>query len=164
MAPSGCLAPDLGRAGGPELRFQRVVDLATGRLLGFEALLHWQDPVRGSISPQELLPWAEAHGHMAALNAWVLSEACTRAVRWASGIQLAVNCSVCQLQRHEVASSWPARPRGLRPRGRSPDRRGHRTFFAGPVAADEALALTRMGLPIFPLSDSHSRHLRRTPE
>src|SRR5471032_1290691 len=76
--------PDLGIDGEPELLFQPAVDLATGRLLGFEALLRWNDPVQGRISPKELIPWAEANGHMTALNGWVLSEACARAVSWRS--------------------------------------------------------------------------------
>ena len=50
--------PDLGIDGEPELLFQPAVDLATGRLLGFEALLRWNDPAQGRISPKELIPWA----------------------------------------------------------------------------------------------------------
>src|SRR5580700_7841879 len=97
--------PDLGIDGEPELLFQPAVDLATGRLLGFEALLRWNDPIQGRISPKELIPWAEANGHMTALNGWVLAEACARAVSWRSEIQLAVNCSVFQLRRNEAAAA-----------------------------------------------------------
>jgi len=97
--------PDLGIDGEPELLFQPAVDMATGRLLGFEALLRWNDPVQGRISPKELIPWAEANGYMTALNGWVLSEACAQAVRWRSEIQLAVNCSVFQLRRHEASAA-----------------------------------------------------------
>jgi EAL domain-containing protein (putative c-di-GMP-specific phosphodiesterase class I) len=97
--------PDLGLDGAPALMFQPAVDLATGRLLGFEALLRWSDPSGGSITPDALIPWAEAHGHMTALNAWVLSEACEQAARWPSDLQVAVNCSVFQLRRGEAASA-----------------------------------------------------------
>jgi EAL domain-containing protein (putative c-di-GMP-specific phosphodiesterase class I) len=96
---------DLGIAGEPELLFQPAVDLATGLLLGFEALLRWSDPVQGRISPTELIPWAETNGHMEALNRWVLSEACGQAAGWGSALQLAVNCSVFQLRRNEVAAA-----------------------------------------------------------
>jgi EAL domain-containing protein (putative c-di-GMP-specific phosphodiesterase class I) len=97
--------PDLDLDGAPTLMFQPAVDLATGRLLGFEALLRWRDPSGGSIAPDALIPWAEAHGFMEALNAWVLSEACAQAARWPSDLQIAVNCSVFQVRRGEAASA-----------------------------------------------------------
>jgi len=99
--------PDLGIDGDPELLFQPAVDLASGRLLGFEALLRLKRcvPVPGYISPNELIPCAEANGHMTAVNDWVLSEACSRAAGWRSEIQLAVNCSVFQLRRHEASAA-----------------------------------------------------------
>ncbi len=91
--------PDLERDGTPTLVFQPAVDLATGRLLGFEALLRWHDASGNEVPPQTLIPWAESHGHMNALNAWVLSEACAQATRWPGDLQLAVNCSTLQLHR-----------------------------------------------------------------
>jgi EAL domain-containing protein (putative c-di-GMP-specific phosphodiesterase class I) len=102
--------PDLGIDGEPELLFQPAVDLATGRLLGFEALLRLRRcvPVPGYISPNELIPCAEANGHMKAVNDWVLSEACSKAAAWRPEIQLAVNCSVFQLRRHEASASAAA--------------------------------------------------------
>jgi EAL domain-containing protein (putative c-di-GMP-specific phosphodiesterase class I) len=89
--------------GEPILEFQPAVDLATGRLLGFEALLRWNHPTRGHIPPGILIPWAEANDHILELNAWVLAEACLEAQRWPLGIQIAVNLSVIQLQRGEGA-------------------------------------------------------------
>lgn len=90
-------------AGHPLLEFQPAVDLATGRLLGFEALVRWAHPTRGLISPGVLIPWAEANGDIIALNAWVLAEACHQAQQWPSGIQLAVNCSIVQLREGEAS-------------------------------------------------------------
>lgn len=105
--------------GRPLLEFQPAVDLATGRVLGFEALLRWEHPRRGVIGAGMLIPWAEANDHIVELNAWVLSEACRQASQWPSGIQLAVNCSLVQL-RHEQASVAAAK--ALASSGLHPDR------------------------------------------
>jgi EAL domain-containing protein (putative c-di-GMP-specific phosphodiesterase class I) len=105
--------------GRPVLEFQPAVDLATGRLLGFEALLRWDHPRRGLIGPGVLIPWAEANDHIDELNGWVLAEACRQAAAWPSGIQLAVNCSLVQL-RHQQASVAAAR--ALQMSGLHPDR------------------------------------------
>lgn len=106
-------------AGAPFLEYQPAVDLATGRLLGFEALLRWQHPTRGLISPGVVIPWAEANGDIVELNAWVLAEACSQAQRWPSGIQLAVNCSIVQLRQGEASRSAA---RALERSGLNPDR------------------------------------------
>ena len=140
--------PDLGIDGEPELLFQPAVDLATGRLLGFEALLRWNDPVQGRISPKELIPWAEANGHMTALNGWVLSEACARAVSWRSEIQLAVNCSVFQLRRNEAAA---AAAFALEESGLHPDRltvEVTETTLADDGAAADLRAISRLGIQL----------------
>jgi EAL domain-containing protein (putative c-di-GMP-specific phosphodiesterase class I) len=140
--------PDLGIDGEPELLFQPAVDLATGRLLGFEALLRWNDPVQGRISPKELIPWAEANGYMTALNGWVLSEACAQAVRWRSEIQLAVNCSVFQLRRNEAAAAAAA---ALEHSGLQPDRltiEVTETTLADHGAADDLRAISRLGIQL----------------
>jgi EAL domain-containing protein (putative c-di-GMP-specific phosphodiesterase class I) len=140
--------PDLGIDGEPELLFQPAVDLATGRLLGFEALLRWNDPVQGRISPKELIPWAEANGHMTALNCWVLSEACARAVSWRSDIQLAVNCSVFQLRRNEAAAAAAV---ALEHSGLHPDRltiEVTETTLADDGAAADLRAISRLGIQL----------------
>ncbi len=140
--------PDLGIDGEPELLFQPAVDLATGRLLGFEALLRWNDPAQGRISPKELIPWAEANGHMTALNGWVLSEACARAVSWRSEIQLAVNCSVFQLRRNEAAAAAAV---ALEESGLHPDRltiEVTETTLADDTAAADLRAISRLGIQL----------------
>ena len=91
--------------GAPYLEYLPVVDLATGRLLGMEALVRWQHPQRGRISPDELIPQAEATGDIAPLTRWVLLEACTQARSWSPSIQLGVNCTVEQLRRGEVSKA-----------------------------------------------------------
>ena len=140
--------PELGLDGEPELVFQPAVDLATGRLLGFEALLRWNDPVLGAIPPSVLIPWAEANGHMVALNAWVLSEACAQAAGWDSDLQLAVNCSVFQLRKREAASAAAA---ALEESGLNPDRLTIEITEAGvadDVAAADLHAMSRLGIQL----------------
>jgi EAL domain-containing protein (putative c-di-GMP-specific phosphodiesterase class I) len=109
--------PDIGIDGAPELRFQPAVDIATGRLLGFEALLRWNDPIRGVLAPGVILSWAEANDHMAALNAWILFEACSRAVDWGSSLQVAVNCPASELQKRKatLAVTFALEQSGLNP-------------------------------------------------
>jgi EAL domain-containing protein (putative c-di-GMP-specific phosphodiesterase class I) len=109
----------MDRDGEPSLVFQPAVDLATGRLLGFEALLRWRGSGGEDIPPETLIPWAEAHGHMNDLNAWVLAEACTQATEWSLDLQLAVNCSIFQLQRGNAALAAAA---ALEQSGLNPDR------------------------------------------
>jgi len=140
--------PDLGLDGEPELVFQPAVDLATGRLLGFEALLRWNDPDLGPIPPSVLIPWAEANGHMVDLNAWVLSAACAAAAQWESDLQLAVNCSVFQLRQREAASAAAA---AIEESGLNPDRLTieiTETSVADDGAAADLHAMSRLGIQL----------------
>ncbi len=105
--------------GSPYLVFQPAVDLGTGRLLGFEALLRSFDGSHVPVMPGDLIPWAEANGHMTTLNVWVLAEACAQAVTWPARLQLAVNCSVFQLRRREAADAAAS---ALEASGLDPDR------------------------------------------
>ncbi len=139
-------SPALVLAGHPLLEFQPAVDLATGRLLGFEALVRWSHPTRGHISPAILIPWAEANGDIIPLNAWVLSEACRQAQLWPSGIQLAVNCSIVQLRRGEASL---AVEHALDSSGLNPDRLTIEITehtIADERAAADLRALTAMGV------------------
>lgn len=97
--------PSMTLAGKPVLEFQPAVDLATGRLLGMEALVRWEHPTKGRIAPDILIPWAEENGDIVALNAWVMEAACCEAELWSSGLQLAVNCSMIQLRRGEASKA-----------------------------------------------------------
>lgn len=133
-------------AGHPYLEFQPAVDLATGRLLGFEALVRWSHPTRGNISPAVLIPWAEANNDIIALNAWVLAEACHQAQRWPSGIQLAVNCSIVQLRQGEASRATKA---AIERSGINPDRLTveiTEQVIADERAAADLQALTALGV------------------
>ena len=64
------------------LLYQPVFDIVTGRLHGAEALVRWNHPVRGFVSPGDFIPVAERTGLIVPLGSWVLREACEQLVRW----------------------------------------------------------------------------------
>jgi diguanylate cyclase (GGDEF)-like protein len=81
-----------------ELHYQPLVDLATNQVVCFEALLRWRHPERGAISPADFIPVAEDTGLINQIGDWVLTTACAEAVKWPSGIKLAVNVSPVQFK------------------------------------------------------------------
>jgi diguanylate cyclase (GGDEF)-like protein/PAS domain S-box-containing protein len=88
------------------LHYQPIVDLDTGRTRGVEALVRWNDPERGLVSPAEFIPLAEETGLIVPLGRWVLAEACRAAIRLehVGGIvpYMSVNLSPRQLQQPEL--------------------------------------------------------------
>ena len=78
------------------LVYQPQVDLHTGKLAGFEALLRWEHPVRGTVSPIEFIPIAEDTGEIRRIGAWVILEACRQASLWPEELTVAVNVSPLQ--------------------------------------------------------------------
>jgi diguanylate cyclase (GGDEF)-like protein len=85
-------------AGQFEIFYQPLFDLAADAISGFEALLRWRHPERGTISPAEFIPLAEEIGLIVPLGEWVLRQACTEAARWPDHIKLAVNISPVQFR------------------------------------------------------------------
>jgi diguanylate cyclase (GGDEF)-like protein/PAS domain S-box-containing protein len=106
------------------LAFQPVVDLTTGHVPGLEALLLWDHPELGTISPAEFVPLAEHNGAIVQIGAWVLRRACEQLAAWdEEGIdphlQLAVNVSARQLLDVELV---PALATTLADTGLAPER------------------------------------------
>ncbi|MDA0267367.1 MAG: EAL domain-containing response regulator [Cyanobacteria bacterium] len=85
-----------------ELFYQPQIDLASGSLIGAEALLRWNSPTKGYISPAQFIPVAEETGFILELGQWVLTEVCHQFKTWQSqGLQplrVAVNLSSLQFE------------------------------------------------------------------
>jgi len=81
-----------------ELRFQPIVAVESDVVIGCEALVRWNHPTRGLISPAEFIPLAEETGLINQLGEWVLGAACTEAVRWPQSIKVAINVSPVQFR------------------------------------------------------------------
>jgi len=81
-----------------EVHYQPLVDLATNRISGCEALLRWRHPVRGMVSPAEFIPVAEDTGLINWLGEWVITTACAEAAAWPGHVRLAVNVSPVQFE------------------------------------------------------------------
>ncbi|QOG20844.1 putative bifunctional diguanylate cyclase/phosphodiesterase [Bradyrhizobium sp. SEMIA] len=81
-----------------ELYYQPLVEIASDKISGFEALLRWPHPGKGMISPAEFIPLAEEMGLIGPLGEWVLREACKEAVKWPLEIKVAVNLSPVQFR------------------------------------------------------------------
>lgn len=99
----------LGRAiNQQELRvlYQPVVSLADERVIGAEALVRWERPGFGLLSPDEFIPIAEASSLVSAVDCWVLQEACRRSARWCEqGATIAVNLSARTLEHDDVVNA-----------------------------------------------------------
>ncbi|MCB1910087.1 MAG: EAL domain-containing protein [Rhodocyclaceae bacterium] len=87
------------------LEYQPVVDIRSGRIIGAEALMRWQDPVEGRITPARFIPVAEECGLIDILGTWALRTACREAHGWIDDrgvpLRLAVNVSVRQFRSGE---------------------------------------------------------------
>jgi diguanylate cyclase (GGDEF)-like protein len=81
-----------------ELHYQPLVNLQSNEITAFEALLRWNHPVRGLVSPAEFIPIAEETGLIIPLGEWVLRRACQETANWPTDIKVAVNLSPVQLK------------------------------------------------------------------
>ena len=88
------------------LHYQPKVDLVSGRMQGLEALLRWNHPERGLVSPAEFIPALEDSGLILPVGEWVLGEACAQLGRWlAEGlapVPVAINLSAKQFRRRDL--------------------------------------------------------------
>jgi diguanylate cyclase (GGDEF)-like protein/PAS domain S-box-containing protein len=89
------------------LHYQPQVNLATGRVIGVEALVRWNDPERGLVEPMSFIPMAEESRLIFPIGEWVLHNACVQAREWRDlGLQplrMAVNLSARQFQQYDLA-------------------------------------------------------------
>jgi diguanylate cyclase (GGDEF)-like protein/PAS domain S-box-containing protein len=84
--------------------YQPLIDLSTGRVTGFEALVRWPDPERGMISPAEFIPVAEETGLINGLGGLMLRRACADAALWPEDVRVAVNLSPLQFRTGNLLS------------------------------------------------------------
>jgi diguanylate cyclase (GGDEF)-like protein len=85
-----------------EVYYQPLINLKTGKISTCEALLRWQHPERGMISPVEFIPIAEEMGLIVEIGNWVLRRACLDCAQWPEDVHVAVNLSPIQFRRGNV--------------------------------------------------------------
>ena len=90
------------------LHYQPQVEMVSGRIVGVEALLRWNSPELGSVSPARFIPLAEESGLIDSIGEWVLREACAQGVRWLDAglppLTIAVNLSARQFRHNRLVS------------------------------------------------------------
>jgi diguanylate cyclase (GGDEF)-like protein/PAS domain S-box-containing protein len=88
--------------------YQPQIDLASGQIVGVEALLRWLHPQRGMVSPGEFIPLAEESGLIVPIGAWIIDEVCQQAAAWEQDglppLRVAVNVSARQLAQDNFAA------------------------------------------------------------
>jgi predicted signal transduction protein with EAL and GGDEF domain len=155
------------------LYYQPLLDLATGRIYGVEALLRWRRPGKGIVLPDEFIPVAEVTGVIVPIGPWVWRTACAQVRRWQtngqSDLRLAVNLSARQFQQPDVAAQVL---RALEETGFQPERLDleitESYAMQNPEAAIQTLRdLKRLGVGIsiddFGVGHSSLSYLKRLP-
>jgi diguanylate cyclase (GGDEF)-like protein len=107
MAARHAMMADLCQAlpaGEFELFFQPLIRVATGRLVGFEALLRWHHPTAGLLAPGNFIALAEEAGLMLPIGEWVLSRACREAASWPCTAKVAVNLTAAQFKSRNLVA------------------------------------------------------------
>ena len=105
-------------------KFQPIISLGSGRIVGFEAFLRWQHPTRGWVSPADFVGLAEETGLLVAIDRWILGEACRRMASWQARfpahtlLTMSVNMSSRQFAQSDLMDEMERilRHAGLAPR------------------------------------------------
>ena len=87
------------------LHYQPYVDAITQAITGCEALLRWNHPARGMVSPADFIPLAEESGLIVPIGAWVIEEACRQAAHWPGGQRISLNISPVQFRDRDLPDS-----------------------------------------------------------
>ncbi|WP_232495973.1 putative bifunctional diguanylate cyclase/phosphodiesterase [Novosphingobium kaempferiae] len=93
------------REGGLEVHYQPIVDLQSGEVECYEALLRWHHPERGAVPPDVFVPLAEEIGLIDQIGRFVLGSACTAAMGWPDHVKVAVNVSPLQFRNGNLLST-----------------------------------------------------------
>ncbi|AZO09032.1 EAL domain-containing protein [Mesorhizobium sp. M3A.F.Ca.ET.080.04.2.1] len=81
-----------------ELDYQPILDIASGGIVGAEALMRWRSPTRGLVPPDDFIAAAEETGLIVQLGDWALRKACNVAANWPEDMRMAVNVSAAQIK------------------------------------------------------------------
>ncbi|ESX15188.1 MULTISPECIES: EAL domain-containing protein [unclassified Mesorhizobium] len=87
------------------LEFQPITNVASGKIVGAEALMRWNSPTRGLVAPDDFIAAAEDSGLIVPLGEWALKQACSVAAGWPPGMRIAVNVSAVQIRSADFARS-----------------------------------------------------------
>jgi diguanylate cyclase (GGDEF)-like protein len=90
------------REGQFEVLYQPLLDVRSGTIGGFEALVRWNHPTRGVIQPMDFIPVAEDTSLIIPIGEWVLRQACRDAMNWPEDVKVAVNLSPAQFKRGDL--------------------------------------------------------------
>ena len=155
------------------LHYQPQVDIKSGRILGVEALIRWQHPTLGPVSPAQFIPLAEETGLIVPISDWVLRTACAQNKHWQelgyAPVEVAVNISACQLEHDSMVETVT---QTLAETGLDPRYLGlevtESTIMRNPEHSSEILGkLKEMGARIhiddFGTGHSSLSHLKRLP-
>ena len=88
-----------------ELNYQPIVNLERDEISGMEALLRWNHPKHGRVSPAEFVPLAEENGQIVPIGEWALRQACADAVSWPEHVKVAVNLSAEQFKNRNLVET-----------------------------------------------------------
>ena len=88
-----------------ELLYQPQINLLSGQVTGYEALLRWQHSRRGHVSPEEFIACAEESGLIDRIGTWVLRTACQAAASWPEPLTIAVNISAAQFMKGNIVDT-----------------------------------------------------------
>jgi len=157
------------RDGQLRLAFQPYHRLATGSMVGYEALVRWSHPRNGLLNPAIFLPLAEDTGLIEAVDRWVLDEACRRARAWPAPLTVSVNVSPPRLRSGDLSehATEVLSQTGLDPR-RLTFELSERTLFddePDAISSLADLASTGVGLALDDFGAGYTSlgHLRRLP-
>ncbi len=152
-----------------EIALQPIVQIATGRIIGCEALARWSHPTRGAIPPDEFIPMAERTGLIHELGMWIVRDACRVAKTLPPDAPVSVNVSVAQLRSAGMTADMLAVVEEF---GLTPDRieieiTESLLITRDDPAIDTACALSRAGFPIalddFGTGYASLNYLRKLP-
>ncbi|MHB1538714.1 MAG: putative bifunctional diguanylate cyclase/phosphodiesterase [Solirubrobacteraceae bacterium] len=154
------------------LLYQPILDLATMRATGVEALLRWQSPTRGVVQPSEFVPILEETGLIVDVGRWVLHAACEQGAEWhhdGTPIEIAVNISARQLDSDELVDDVRAAidASGMRPEALTIEVTETAIMRSAEATARRLAEVKELGVRIaiddFGTSYSSLAHLQRFP-